>query len=78
MLTIHYSGHFAVCTNVKSLCCILESNIMLHVKYTLIKNETINKRKRARYILRNYPQLRVILKSMLLRKKRNDKSKTKI
>lgn len=26
--------HFTICTTINSLCCILETNIMLHVNYT--------------------------------------------
>ena len=36
--TLTYSGdHFAIYANTKALCYIPETNVMLYVKYTLIK-----------------------------------------
>ena len=37
MATKHCSDHFAIYSNIKSLCCTLEINIMLHINYTSIK-----------------------------------------
>ena len=31
MLTRHCGDHFAIYTNIKSLCCTPETNIMLHL-----------------------------------------------
>ena len=42
-----YRGdHFAICTNVKSLCSTPETNIMFYVNYTSIKKLETNKKKR--------------------------------
>ena len=36
---IYWSDHFAIYTNVESLCCTPETNIMFYVNYTSIKEE---------------------------------------
>ena len=41
-----YCGnHFAMSTNIKSLCCIPKTNITLYVNYTSIKIVKIKKKK---------------------------------
>ena len=47
MLT-NCGDHFTICTNIGSLCCIPETNIMLYVDYTSIKKKRIRGRKRRK------------------------------
>ena len=42
----HYGDHFPVYTNTKSLFCTSESNIILYVNYSLIKNKENLKKKK--------------------------------
>ena len=45
-----YCGdYFAICTNIESLCCTSETNIMLYVNYTSIKIITFKKQWRFHF-----------------------------
>lgn len=46
MLTLSYCGdHFAICTNTESLCNTPETNVLLYVSYTSIKQQGNDKTK---------------------------------
>ena len=42
---IYCSDHFAVCANIKSICCTAETNIMLYANFIWIKKEKERKHK---------------------------------
>lgn len=63
---------FAVYTNVKSLCCVLATNIMLSINYTTIKNAlNVTAREYLRKIyLKNIDWGQIVMKKKLLRNTR--------
>lgn len=66
----HFAGH----TNIKSLCCILETNNAVYQLYLNKKMKQLPK-KRDSYVLINYLQLIAILEYMLSPKKQMTKVK---
>ena len=53
MLTRHHGDHFVIYTNIESLCCIPEANIILYVNYISTKM----KRLAIPYICKDIEQL---------------------